>query len=313
MSLPLLLFAEWFVDSRLGVTVEQFYVRGLIAEADRPRFEQAISQATGLRNSLLAEVIMIALAYAFGYWVWPQRVALHVSTWYGYYVDGRLHISLPGYWYGLVSLPIFRIILLRLYFRLFIWYRFLAKVSRIPLQLNALHPDRSGGLGFLSSSAYAFVPMLLAQTFLMSALIGNHIWHAGESLLQHKLEIAFVIALLLVLVFLPQTFFVIQLNTARRRGSRDYGVMASKYVNDFIAKWTGPGAGEDEKFVGSRDIQSLADLANSFDVVNDMSLLPFRKRTVVRMGLVIVLPLLPLLLTMVPLDQIIDRALKFAL
>ena len=60
----------------------------------------------------------------------------------------------------------------------------------------------------------------------------------------------------------------------------------------------------------ARDIQSLADLANSFEVVRQMDALPFNKNTVLRLAIVIVLPLLPLTLTMVPLDQMIDRAIK---
>jgi len=62
--------------------------------------------------------------------------------------------------------------------------------------------------------------------------------------------------------------------------------------------------------VGSSDIQSLADLANSFEVVRQMDALPFNKNTVLRLAMVIVLPLLPLALTMVPLDEMIDRAIK---
>ena len=62
--------------------------------------------------------------------------------------------------------------------------------------------------------------------------------------------------------------------------------------------------------MGSSDIQSLADLANSFEVVRQMDALPFNKNTVLRLAMVIVLPLLPLALTMVPLDEMIDRAIK---
>ena len=41
-----------------------------------------------------------------------------------------------------------------------------------------------------------------------------------------------------------------------------------------------------------------------------MEALPFDKSTVLRLAIVIVLPLLPLTLTMIPLDQMIDRAIK---
>jgi hypothetical protein len=62
--------------------------------------------------------------------------------------------------------------------------------------------------------------------------------------------------------------------------------------------------------VGSADIQSLADLANSFEVVSEMRTLPISRNTVMRLVVLIVLPLLPLTLTMIPLSEIVDRAIK---
>jgi hypothetical protein len=37
------------------------------------------------------------------------------------------------------------------YFQLFIWFLFLWRVSRLDLRLTPSHPDRAGGLGFLSA------------------------------------------------------------------------------------------------------------------------------------------------------------------
>jgi hypothetical protein len=63
------------------------------------------------------------------------------------------------------------------------------------------------------------------------------------------------------------------------------------------------------RFVGSADIQSLADLSNSFEVVQEMRLVPFGRAIVLRLVLLTALPFAPLLLTMIPLEQLIDRAL----
>jgi len=41
-----------------------------------------------------------------------------------------------------------------------------------------------------------------------------------------------------------------------------------------------------------------------------MDALPFNKNIVIRLAIVVVLPLLPLALTMIPLDEMIDRAIK---
>ena len=81
------------------------------------------------------------------------------------------HLTAAGYWYAFVSLPIFRFILYRWYYRLFIWYRFLWQVRGMPLHFNLYHPDRVGGLGFLAASVQIFAPILVAQTMALAGII----------------------------------------------------------------------------------------------------------------------------------------------
>ena len=160
-ALPLLIVAELVVHQRMRPVVGQFVERGLIPDAARAQFDAAIASAMRLRNSITAEVLLIAFVYVVGVgFIWRTQVALDVASWYGVPVDGRLQPSLAGWWLGCVSLPLFQFLLLRWYFRLFIWARFLWQVSRIELKFVPTHPDRCGGLGFLSSVSYAFAPVL---------------------------------------------------------------------------------------------------------------------------------------------------------
>jgi hypothetical protein len=52
-----------------------------------------------------------------------------------------------------------------------VWARLLWRISKLNLHLSAAHPDRTGGLGFLGATPYAFVPLLVAQGSLLSGLI----------------------------------------------------------------------------------------------------------------------------------------------
>ncbi len=61
--------------------------------------------------------------------------------------------------------------------------------------------------------------------------------------------------------------------------------------------------------MGSADIQSLADLANSCDVVRGMRPFPFGKETVIQLVVTVVLPGLPLVLTVIPLEELVKRLL----
>jgi hypothetical protein len=309
LCVPLLLVAEVIVHRRIKPVVRQFLDQGIVAPQDRPRLESVIGSTMRLRNSVVAEVLMLALAVTAGALFSNHYVLLDVPTWIAVPVDGRMQMTLAGYWNLFVSLTIVRFLLFRWYFRLLVWCYFLWQVSRhVPLQLNALHPDRAAGLGFLSGSVFALAPLLVAHTVGLSGAIASKILHEGATLPQFKLEILAWLVFLMLLVLGPLCLFMTRLAEARRAGLREYGVVGSRYVAAFRSKWIEGHAAQEEALVGSGDIQSLADLANSFSVVQEMRLVPFGRTMVLRLAIVTVLPLLPLTLTMIPLNQLIDRA-----
>jgi hypothetical protein len=62
--------------------------------------------------------------------------------------------------------------------------------------------------------------------------------------------------------------------------------------------------------VGSADIQSLADLGNSFEVVKGMRFVPSPLQTVLHLAVATLLPVLPLMLTMISLEESLVQMLK---
>src|SRR5574341_950385 len=238
IALPLLIAAEPLVHQRLRAEVMQFVERGIIAPEHRGALGEIIASTMRLRNSVVIEVILVAASITLGDLIWRGVTALRVDTWYvAADAAGAQSLTFAGWWYAFVSLNIFRFVLLRWYFRLILWYLFLWRVARLPLRLNALHPDYAGGLGFLASSVFALLPVLLAQTTTLSGVIGGHIWHEGMKLTQFQLEIAASVALLMAAALAPLAFFVPHLARAKREGSREYGRLAMHYVDEFHDKW----------------------------------------------------------------------------
>src|SRR5262245_27348209 len=169
IALPLFVIAEPFVHQRLTACARQFIDRELIAPADLRRFLAVVVSSLKLRNSAMLEIAVLLVAFIGGQWVWESRVSLNVDSWYNHHTGDASMLTRAGRWYAFVSLPLFRFLALRWLVRLVVvWYRFLWLVSRIPLRLNALHPDRTGGLGFLNTSSFAFAPFLLANSSLLS-------------------------------------------------------------------------------------------------------------------------------------------------
>ena len=119
LALPLLIVAELVVHQRMRPVARQFLERGLIPERSRARFDLAMASAVRLRNSVAAEVLLLAFVYLVGIlYVWPRYIALDVPTWYAAPAGGGPHLSLAGWWFVYVSLPLFQFILFRWYFRL---------------------------------------------------------------------------------------------------------------------------------------------------------------------------------------------------
>jgi hypothetical protein len=311
LAAPLLVVAELVAHRRLRSLVRQFSERGLIPDSAQATFDAAIDSARRLRNSIWPEVALLTFVYVVGVgFLWRKHIALDVTSWHGAQVDGIWRPTMAGWWLALVSLPLFQFLLLRWYFRLFIWARFLWMVSRIKLKLVPTHPDCCGGLGFVASVRIAFMPLLLAQGAMMAGMIANRIFYAGATLPEFKVELVALVAAIVFTVLGPLLVFCQQLEEAKRAGVREYGALAQRYVRDYDHKWLRGGAPRDEMLLGSVDIQSLADLGHSYDVVKNMRWMPFDLPTVLHLCVTTLLPVVPLMLTMISIEELLERLIK---
>jgi len=310
VALPMLIVAELVVQRRISPLVRRFVERCIVVSEDLPRFNAAVNSALRARNSVAAEVTLLVLVYTLGLWFWRSQVALGAATWYAMPEAAHLNLTLAGYWYALVSIPIFQFILLRWYMRLVLWFRLLWQVSRLNLHLTAAHPDRAGGIGFLGKSSYAFAPILFAQGALLAGVIANRVLYEGRSLISFKMEAAGLIGALVLFILGPLVMFTPLLDRTRRKGSAEYGLLANRYVFGFEEKWIRSGAPEMSELLGTGDIQSLADLGNSYAAVGEMRIVPFGLYDITRLAAATAAPLLPLALTMFSLEELLTRLFK---
>jgi len=309
VALPVLMWAEMLVHSRIRPVVHRFVERRIVLPQDLPRFHKAIESAIRLRNSIPAEIGLLAFVYTLGLWLWHSRIAVEASTWYAM-PGGRWHLTPAGFWYVFVSIPILQFILLRWYMRLFIWFRFLGQVSRIDLNLIPTHPDRCAGLAFIGKSAYAFGPILFAQGAMLAGLVASRVLYRGESLMSFKLQICGFIAFFVLAILGPLLMFTPGMARAKRKGLADYGLLAQRYVQSFEQKWVYRDPAPSEELLGAADIQSLADLGNSYGFVREMRPVPFGLEDISRLAIATAAPLVPLLLTIFSPEEVIMRIIK---
>jgi hypothetical protein len=122
-------------------------------------------------------------------------------------------------------------------------------------------------------------------------------------------SIAALVGFFVLVILGPLTMFTPLLARTRRSGLGRYGTLATVYVDEFDKKWVGRGV-KSQDILGTSDLQSLADLAHSHAIVREMRVVPFGLVDLTRLVVVTVAPVLPLLLTIMPLEELISQLVK---
>jgi hypothetical protein len=305
---------EVWVSPRLRHFVRDAIDTRLVPDAAVPVLERAIRLAHRLRDSGTAELAIAILAVTFvQLGVRPFDLPDDVRSWRAIGAGDDVQLTLAGWWYGLVALPLYQFVIGRWAWRLLVWWVFLWRFARLRLQLVPTHPDLAGGLGYLPVAQSHFDLLCFAFSAVAAAAYAEQMMYGGAPLTGFTLPVLALVFLNLALFLGPLLFFGPQLLAVKRRGLREYGRVATAYVRGFDAKWLRGAAPADEPLLGSGDIQSLNDLAGSFDVIRRMRVVPFGP------GLVLILiagtlaPMAPLLFLAFPLKELLGLAAKLVL
>jgi hypothetical protein len=312
VTLPLLIYAQLVVDRRTNQAVRHFVDSGLVTDDMLPSYDAVINRTVRLRDSRTAKVTLVILA--FGPSMFMSNGAIHAigaSTWQGALTQsGNAGHSTAGFYNLIISFPIYRLLLFRWLWLIFVWAVFLRKATRLPLHCTPCHPDGAGGLGFIGHAQIFFAPIGLAASAMAAGGFGNLIAYGGRSIDSLKYEIigfcilAFVVIATPLLVVTPTLFHV------RERGLLSYHKLGVEYTRAFDRKWIDDKsealneAGR-EPLLGTADLQSLADLNNSVSVVLGMKLVLLDREVLLGLGIPLVLPMLVLLAVATPVDKVI--------
>jgi hypothetical protein len=178
-------------------------------------------------------------------------------------------------------------------------------VNGLDLQLSAAHPDGAGGLGFLGKSCIPFGLILFAASAAVSSAIATRVLFAGARLETFQLSYAALFVLTLAIFAAPLLAFTPRLLALKHEGTLAYGAFATRYTQLFDRKWIAEGAATDESPLGTGDIQSLADLGNSYQTLKKVRAVPVELGDFVAMALPGLLPALPLAATVMPVSEIL--------
>jgi hypothetical protein len=308
VAVPILVLAEIPVGRRLREIAEQFLNAGLVREGDQKQFAICVFDTVRFYDWRLAELILIVLAYVTSYSAISMTPLQNGSMWFER--SSAVGLSPVGYYYAFVALPIFHFLMYRWAFGLIVWTRFLWRVARLDLFLTPTHPDGAGGLGFLGRGSIPFGIILFALSSVVSAAIANRILFGSAKLEDFEVTYGTAMMLVLLLFAMPLLVFAPKLIRLKQDGLIRYGALASQYTQQFDNKWVDGRGASEEPLLGAADIQSLADLGNSYELIRKMRVVPIALKDFIAIALPGVIPVLPLLATVMPVSEIFKGILR---
>jgi len=311
VGLPLLVIAETVIDPRLNHAVKHFVDSGLVTVEKLPAFEEAIRRTNRLRDSALPAILILVAAFAPSIWYrQTEFLRAGISTWHTMVSTSGEHLSLAGWWFGTISLPLYRVLLFRWIWIILLWTIFLKKASKIELHCIGTHPDTCGGLGFLAEIQPFFGFIGFACSAVMAGALGNEIAYQGATVSSLKFLIIVYCVLAVILLAAPLLVLTPKLAKIKRRDQYHYGALGTAYSGAFEAKWIQGLSSDREALLGTSDIQSLADLSNSFSVIREMKVVLIGKRLLAALAFSAILPILPMIVIATPTQELVHAVLK---
>jgi hypothetical protein len=294
VAVPLFLVAERLLTLHSRMAMQRLAAEGFIADDERARWARLGRLGHGLRHARLLTTIVAPLALLVG-------VVRTLGWWHpGDVTPARL-------WLGLVGQPLFVYLLGRCLWRWVIWIRVLVGLARLRLQLEAGHPDRRAGIAFLIRPSLAFhVPFLFGVSSVLSASLAMRL-HAHAATFDQQKSLLMVFGVIgELLAFAPLLVFTPRLISAAARGRHEYGALANDYVRRFRERWLG--TGPRPLLLGTPDVQSFNDLCATYrESVDQTTPLLMRMRDLLLLLVLMALPMVPLLLTQMPLAVLLGK------
>src|SRR5262245_26307192 len=172
VAMPLLFLAEVMFERRVQEAIRTVVRSGLVPEEQLPRLRQALVQAAWWRDTWIVEAALAVLTAILILEGVRTDLPGALTTWRAA-ADGTR--TLAGWWYEIVSLPLFQFLLWRWMARLLVWGQLLWRIRRLDLQLVPTHPDLAGGLAPLGDAHVSLGPLSFAVAAILVATFAEEV------------------------------------------------------------------------------------------------------------------------------------------
>jgi len=308
LAMPLLVIAAPRSDTLLRNAFRQLTRAGLVPPQRQGRLTALLAKVRRWRDGWLPEALCVVIAWLpllFG----TDSVSLLPGV-----ADWRLEhgaLTAAGRWYEWVAVPLFRLVALLWLWRFVLWTGLLWRLPRVGLALHAEHPDGAGGLAFLGMAQERFAVLALAGGILVAGACVNHVHYLGESLydLRHLLA-GYVIGATLLLVA-PLLVMMPSMMRAKRHALYRFDALGNRAAALFDQRWRSGSRQEadTDSLLDHGDASAFADFSGVYKGLASMSVLPLNRWNLLWIALHAVVPLLPLVLLAMSVDELARKLL----
>ena len=310
LALPVLILAEPMFISRLGGIVMHFQRAGFVRRADHARFTRILARTHALLLQHFVEVVIVLLAFT----VSLRLLSDGAEPWELQSVAENPRLSSNAQWWlAIVSQPLFLIYVARWCWRSLVWFRTLRCIARLDLNMVPAHPDRAGGVLFVAQS----IPVLAPFGFALACALAGAI--AGSTAVIH-LNLTILLAaagtllgFLLIMAIGPLCWLSTPLRATQLRGIVEYGELATRVGRRFEARWLRERRFVTSEALSASDFSATIDLYSVVSAVYTVRIIPVKARSLFKLVAATIIPFVPLLLMLVPTQELMHFVAKLLL
>jgi hypothetical protein len=304
VAIPLFFLAESWLAPRWTTFVSMLVSSGIVPRKELPALDFEVARTARWRDSWLPEAVCLLVAVLLS--MFGARLPLHGAT-TAYDASRDPTVNAATLWYWTICMTLFRFLILRWLWRLGLWSYFLWRMSKVKLNLVPTHPDTTAGLGYLEVVHMHFTPLVLAVSAIQCASLAEEI-SSGTTAFEAAYPALALVLLVDAFLFLgPLFIFTPKLWACEVAGRRDYMDLGQEYVTAFDRKWVRGRSASEESLLGTQDIQALADLVGSVNVVRHMRWVPIGKSLLLSLAVAALAPVMPLLLLKYPIAELVQK------
>jgi hypothetical protein len=305
---PLLLAADFVAGRELSQIAARFGWLAALSPSARDGFARVVASTLRLRDGLLLEVAVVASVLLLVLGLINSATFDMLPVWHHSGVAPH-KLSMAGWWYALVSLPLLLVLVVGWLWRLVLWTRFLLLVSRLDLAIVPEHPDRAGGMGFIGYSVRGFALVAAAFAAIVAGAMANKVLHDQVPLPALRYTVLVTVVACVVLFCAPLFAFAKRLAAERRRGLRQFGQLSTSFGLRFAEEWFRPGRRIEADALERQDFSAATDLYQVVDRVQAMRFVPVDRVNVMMLAGAALVPFVPVAFLAIPFDTLMTKLL----